>query len=187
MTSGRDLPTVLAVDDLPDYLELYEYQLGEDYDVRTAEDADSALENVSDDVDVVLLDRDMPGETGDEVLARIRHAGYDCRVAMVTADEPDEDVVDLGYDASLTKPVSESELTAVVERLLRIADYVDAVSDFHEACERRANRRPGNPAGSENAGIDDRIADHRERVDEIAAEFDDEDYRVVFRDLREPP
>ncbi|MXR19887.1 response regulator [Halobacterium bonnevillei] len=187
MSPGRDLRTVLAVDDLHDYLELYEYQLGEDYDVRTAGDGDTALEIVSADVDVVLLDRDMPGTNGDDVLAGIRDAGYDCRVAMVTADEPDEDVFDLGYDAALTKPFSESELTAVVERLLRIADYVDAIGDFHEACERRAKRRTGHPGGNENAGIDDRITEHRERADEIAAEFDDEEYRVVFRDLGDTP
>ncbi|MFB6270405.1 MAG: response regulator [Halobacterium sp.] len=179
MSWGRDTPTVLAVDDLEDYLELYEYRLDDAYDVRTAGDGETALAAVSDDVDVVLLDRDMPGLSGDDVLAEIRDAGYDCRVAMVTADEPEDDVVDLGYDAYVEKPVSEAELNEVVDRLVRIAAYLDAVDDYHAACERRAKQ------GVEH--VDGRIQEHRERVDALADEFDDADYRVVFRDLDHAP
>jgi CheY-like chemotaxis protein len=180
MRRGRDSATVLAVDDLREYLDLYEHRL-DDHDVLTVSDGETALEELSEDVDVVLLDRDMPGLSGDDVLARIREAGYDCRVAMVAANDPDGDVLDRGYDAYLTKPVSESELADVVERLRTISEYVDAVEEFHDACERRAaRRRNGEAAGA----LDDRVRDLRERVDELAAEFDERDYRVVFRDLQ---
>lgn len=182
MSRGRDTPTVLAVDDLPDYLELYEYRLSDDYAVRTASDGEAALDALDEAVDVVLLDRDVSGRSGDDVLARIRDAGYDCRVAVVAADEPDEDVVALGYDACLTKPVSAAELNDAVERLCKLAAYVDAVDDYHDACERRARDRNGAAAG-----VDESLQDLRERVDEIAAEFDEADYRVVFRDLRQAP
>lgn len=173
---------------MPDHLELYEHRLGGDYDVRTAADGETALEVVSEDVDVVLLDRNLPGTSGDDVLARIRAAGFDCRVAMVTVDEPDEDVVDLGYDAYLTKPVSETELVTVVERLLRLAAYVEAVDDYHDACERRAKRQRASDgeAGLVDGGLDEQLREHRERVDALAADFDAADYRVVFRDLQDP-
>jgi DNA-binding response OmpR family regulator len=36
----------------------------------------------------VLLDRRMPGLSGDNALNRIREREYDCRVAMVTAVDP---------------------------------------------------------------------------------------------------
>ncbi len=175
MSGGHEGATVLAVDDLRDYLDVYEHRLGDRYDVRTAAGGERALEAVSADVEVVLLDRDMPDVSGDEVLERIREAGYDCRVAMVTANDPDEDVVGLGYDAYVQKPVSGDELTGVVERLLSLSAYVDAVEAFHEACERRA--------GGEN-GAAGRVRELRERVDDIADGFDERDYRVVFRDLR---
>lgn len=187
MRWGRELPTVLVVDDMTDHLALYEHRLGSEYDVLTATDGETALEAVSEDVDVVLLDRALSGTSGDDVLARIRDAGFDCRVAMVTADDPDEDVVDLGYDASLTKPVSETELVTVVERLLRLAAYVEAVDDYHEACKRRAKRQRASEeeAGLADGGLDEQLREHRERVDALAADFDAADYRVVFRDLQD--
>lgn len=182
MVRGRESLTVLAVDDVPDHLERYEHHLGADHDVRTAGDGETALEMVSDEIDVVLLDRDMPGLSGDEVLTRIRDADCDCRVAAVTENDPD-DVVDVGYEDALTKPFSESELTTVVERLRRIGEYTDAVRDFHDACECRANRDTADATDEDTPGIDERVTRLRERVDDIATEFDDEDYRVVFRDL----
>jgi response regulator RpfG family c-di-GMP phosphodiesterase len=179
MSGGRDSPTVLAVDDLEDYLDLYEYRLDDEYEVLTAENGETALDVVSAAVDVVLLDRDLPGMSADAVLGAIRDGGYDCRVATVTADEPDDDVIEVGFDAYLTKPVSETALNEVVDRLLTITAYLDAVDEYHAACERRAKR-------GEDA-VDASIRDLRKRVDDLADQFDDEDYRVVFRDLRHAP
>lgn len=175
MSLGRDSPTVLAVDDLDEHRDLYEYRLDDAYDVLTAEDGETALAVVSEDVDVLLLDRDVPGISGDDVLEAVRADGYGCRVALVTADEPGEDVIDLGYDAYVAKPVSESELNDVVEQLLTVAAYLDAVDDYHAACEQRAKR-------GEDA-VEASLRDLRDRVDELADQFDDSDYRVVFRDL----
>jgi DNA-binding NtrC family response regulator len=175
MSRGRDDATVLAVDDLQDYLDVYEHRLGDRYDVRTAHGGEAALDALSSDVDVVLLDRDMPDVSGDDVLAAIRDADYDCRVAMVTANEPDEDVVGLGYDAYLRKPVSGDDLTDIVERLLALSAYVEAVEAFHEAGERRATGEHDDA---------ERVRELRERADGIADGFDARDYRVVFRDLR---
>ncbi|MCG1002682.1 MULTISPECIES: response regulator [Halobacterium] len=173
MSRGRDEATVLAVDDLQEYLGLYEDRLGDRYDVRTAHGGEAALDALSADVDVVLLDREMPDMSGDDVLAAIRDAGYDCRVAMVTANEPDENVVGRGYDAYVRKPVSGDDLVAVVERLLSLSAYVAAVEALHEASERHAT-------GDADA---ERVRELRDRADDIADGFDPRDYRVVFRDL----
>lgn len=181
MSDGRDSGTVLVVDDLQDYLDLYERRLDDEHTVRTARDGETALEMLGPDVDVVLLDRDMPGLSGSEVLARIRATDHECRVAMVTAEEPDEDVVDLGYDAYLQKPVSGPDLSETVDRLLRLTAYGEAVSEFHEACERRQKQVAED--GEALEGLNETIQAHRERVDELAAEFDNEDYLVVFRNL----
>jgi len=52
--------------------------VGEDYEVVTAYDGSTALERMSDAIDIVLLDRHMPDITGDRVLEEIRATGYDC-------------------------------------------------------------------------------------------------------------
>jgi len=82
--------------------------VGADHEVRTAYSGEEALEKVDEDVDIVLLDRllpDLPDLPGDEVLERVRERGLDCRVVMVTAVDPDFDIVELPVDEYIHKPV----------------------------------------------------------------------------------
>jgi DNA-binding response OmpR family regulator len=138
--ASGDPPTVLVVDDQPNVADAYALWLSEEYDVRTATSGEAALTSLADDpdVDAVLLDRRMPDLSGDEVLATLRERGIDCRVAMVTAVDPDFDIADMDVDAYLTKPVGADELRAVVEQLLRVATYDDRARERFALAERRA-------------------------------------------------
>ncbi|SER82954.1 response regulator [Natrinema salaciae] len=110
-------PTILVVDDERELADLYAMWVGEDYEVVTAYDGTTALERMSDAIDVVLLDRHMPDITGDRVLEEIRAAGYDCWVIMVTAVDPGLDIVELDIDDYVTKPVTRAQLTRIIENL----------------------------------------------------------------------
>lgn len=118
MTTDTNHGTVLAVDDEEAYLEAYDEWLGEEFDVRTAADGEAALARLDETVDVVLLDRRMPGISGATVLERIRDRGLNCRVAMATGVEPDLDVIDMAFDDYLLKPVTGDEVRRMVETLL---------------------------------------------------------------------
>jgi DNA-binding response OmpR family regulator len=61
----------------------------------------------------------MPGRSGAEVLREMDERGLDPRVAMVTAVEPDFDIITMGFDEYVTKPSSREELRGTVERLHR--------------------------------------------------------------------
>lgn len=111
-------PNVLIVDDETGVVETYREALSQRYAVQTATAGSEALEKLDDAVDVVLLDRRMPGMTGDEVLGEIRDRGVDCRVVMVTAVEPDTDIIAMDFDEYLVKPVTNEQLMEVVERML---------------------------------------------------------------------
>ena len=117
---------ILIVEDDPQVRELFASYLDDRYAVETAASGKEALSKMSDDVDVVLLDRVMPGLSGGEVLNQIRAEEFECRVAMVTAVAPDLDVIEMGFDDYLVKPVSRSELVNVVDSLLHWEAY-DAV------------------------------------------------------------
>ena len=113
MTRDPDA-TVLAVDDEPDLAELYRVYLDPAYDVRIATGGEEALDAMDETVDVVLLDRRMPDMSGHEVLDAIRGEGYDARVAMLTAVEPDVDIVEMPFDDYKTKPVTKEDLLTLV-------------------------------------------------------------------------
>ncbi|WP_067510236.1 response regulator transcription factor [Actinoplanes sp. TFC3] len=75
--------------------------------------------------DVAVLDRDMPGATGDEVCREMIAAGLDTRVLLLTAAGGIRDRVEglgLGADDYLTKPFAFAELVARVQALGRRAN-----------------------------------------------------------------
>jgi DNA-binding response OmpR family regulator len=126
-----DRPTVLVVEDEPGLAELYASHL-EEYRVHTALSGAEALDVLDEHVDVVLLDRKMPGMSGDEVLRELSRGGYGCEVAMVTAVVPETEVVDFEVADYLVKPVGGSELRRTVAQLLAIATHEETVREFVE-------------------------------------------------------
>jgi CheY-like chemotaxis protein len=121
---------VLIVEDEEAVAETYRIRLAEEYDVTVATSGEEGLDRVDDDTDVVLLDRRMPGTSGDEVLDEIRRRGLDCRVVLVTAVDPDFDIVDMGCDDYVVKPVTQSDLQEAVERALTIAEYNETLQEL---------------------------------------------------------
>jgi len=122
--------TVMVVDDEQDVTDLYATYLRDYYDVRTAYDGEEALEKIDDTVDIVLLDRRMPGLSGDEVLEEIRERGFDCRVVMVTAVDPDFDIMDMPFDDYVNKPIDRDELVEEVERQLVLDTYSSKLDEY---------------------------------------------------------
>ena len=123
-------PTVLIVDDEEDIADMCTFQLQDRYDVRTVYGGQEAIETVDEDVDVVLLDRRMPGLWGNEVLGQIRADGYDCQVIMVTAIDPEFDIIEMPFDDYLCKPVDKETLVEAIEQQLTAKQYGETVSEL---------------------------------------------------------
>lgn len=137
--------TVLLVDDERELIDLYEAWLEVTYDVRTATSGVEALDLVDDAIDVVLLDRNMPDRSGDEVLEAIRGRALGCRVSMVTALEPSFDVLELAFDDYLLKPVFRKELNETVDNLLALNEYDEAVQEYFALVAKLATIRSSLP------------------------------------------
>ena len=116
-------------------------------------DGEAALERVAvNDYDVVVLDRDLPLVSGDEVCTALVESGADTRILMLTAAAavPQRVVgLGLGADDSLTKPFAFAELAARIAALARrarpatppVMERVGIRLDVH----RRTVTRDGNP------------------------------------------
>jgi DNA-binding response OmpR family regulator len=122
--------TVLVVDDEDRVTDLYATYLEDLYSVRRAYGGQEALDAMDKQVDVVLLDRRMPKRPGDKVLKQIRERGYDCRVVMVTAIEPDYDIVEMPFDEYVVKPIARDEVLDVVETQLLLDSYDTRLNEY---------------------------------------------------------
>lgn len=120
---------VLVVEDERELAEMYAAYLPE-YETEIAYGGEEALDRVSSWFDVVLLDRRMPVVSGNEVLAAIEEQGLECRVAMVTAVDPDFDIIDLRIDEYLVKPVTREDLRETISRLLKLDEYNDLMREL---------------------------------------------------------
>lgn len=184
-------PTVLVVEDEDDVAKSYEIWLETEYDVRRAADGSEALSTLDDEIDVVLLDRMMPGLSGAEVLERIEDSEYDPRVAMVTAVDPDFDIIGMGFDDYVTKPPSREGLLDTVSALLERNQYADSVQEYRSLVAKRSALEAEKPqnelAGTEEyerleAEIEHVESDLEEDEDHL---LDDAAFVGQLRDLSE--
>ena len=186
MNEANDDPRVLIVDDESEVADVYELRLRDEYDTETAYGGEEALETVEESVDVVLLDRRMPGVSGDDVLETIRERGLDCRVVMITAVDPDFDIVDMPFDDYLCKPVQKEDLVAAIDQQLTANRYDDRLTEYLEVTSKIALLEAEKPASELDAN--DQVVELRERADSLRAEMDDalgefDDFEAAFQEI----
>jgi DNA-binding response OmpR family regulator len=181
-------PIVAVVDDEPELADLFAEWLDGSYRVRTAYGGAAALDAIDDEVDVALVDRLMPAVSGDDVVAALADRGWNGQVAMVTAVEPDFDIVELGFDDYLVKPVRRGTLESAVERLLERSRYEERVRELFALATKRATLEARK---SEAELTDSReyrrlirtIDELRREVDAAAAGLDNREFELALRNL----
>jgi len=165
---------VLVVDDSDDLQDLYSLWLDPDHAVRAAADGHAALDVLDDGVDIVLLDREMPGPDGIEVARAIEASAHDPFVVMVSSLPPDFDLIERPVDDYVRKPVEEADIRAVVETYRAQQAYLRAVDDLFGLARRKAaieaHKSGAELADSEAyARLEERLVAKRREVHEAMA------------------
>lgn len=183
-----DIPgdiSVLVIDDEENLADMFAAYLADIDDVTVAYGGEAGIEALDGSHDVVLLDRLMPVVSGDDVVEYIEESGFDCRIALVTAVDPDFDIVDLDIDDYLVKPVTRDELRESVARLAQLSAFDRQVRTLtSKKSKRNALKSKKSPEELESSdrfdGLEGEIADLEAEIESIAAEVDVDDVDVLF-------
>lgn len=116
--------TILIVEDEEDILELIEYHLQKvGYDVIGLKDSSKIRDLLDEEnIDLILMDRNLPGLEGSLFIKEIREEGYDIPVIYISAKDSSDDIIegfDRGGDDYITKPFNFDELIARVKAVLK--------------------------------------------------------------------
>lgn len=187
-TRGGEQITVLIVEDEVELAELFAAWLEQTYTVKVAHDCMTAYKLFDETVDVALLDRELPDGYGEELLAELRSLGLDWRVAMVTGIEPDVEIIEMGFDEYLCKPVSREELQDTVERLAAQANYGDTITESYRLASKKALLKTHcsqtELANSEEyAALEARIKELDKELNQMVSVFSDTQIMAEFTSL----
>ncbi len=144
----KNKPLILVVDDKLQNVQLLEALLiPQGYEIISASNGNDALLKVSDNqLDLILLDVQMPGIDGFEVTRRIRLSDmhHTVPIILVTALRESEERlkgIEAGCDDFVSKPFDKMELLARVRSLLKVKGYNDLMSNFRKELESEVTKR----------------------------------------------
>ena len=124
------MKNILIVDDEPDIREILRYNLEKaGFNITEAVNGDDALDKVSKDLDLAILDIMMPGRDGYEVCRKIREQGNTVPIVFLTAMDREFDEVrglEVGGDDYGRKPFSPRMLIARINAILRRVDQISS-------------------------------------------------------------
>lgn len=121
---------MLITDDDEGCRDLFEHWLAADHEVLTAPDGETALSTLSAEVDVVLLDREMPGPSGIDVAREIAASRHDPYLVMVSSKPVETDIVDVPFDAYIRKPAVEADFREAIEEYRARREYETALDEL---------------------------------------------------------
>ena len=122
---------IVLIEDEEDLLELSEYHLRkEGYEVTgflSTKHVEELL--LEEDVDLLIVDRNLPGVEGSEFVQSLRDKGHMTPVIFVSAKDADSEIEEgflRGGDDYLTKPFNMKELLLRIKSILRRTQKTDA-------------------------------------------------------------
>ncbi len=116
--------TIVVIEDEEDLLELLEYQLGKaGYDVIGFKDGENIEQLLGEEsIDLLIVDRNLPGMEGSDLVVQLRRLGFMVPVIFLTAKSQERERLEgfrKGGDDYITKPFNMDELLLRIRALLK--------------------------------------------------------------------
>jgi len=145
---------IVIIEDEEDLLELLEYRLEkEGYEVTGFLSTKMVEEFLlEEDVDLLIVDRNLPGVEGSEFIKKLRDQGHSIPVIFVSAKDQDSEIEEgflRGGDDYLTKPFNINELILRVKSILRRVQKNDNLKLIYKDIKMEMDQRRVYVAGVE--------------------------------------
>ena len=142
---GKLTSRILIVDDEREITEILSDLLSEDYDCKTANSAEDALERLAEsDVQLVISDITMPGMSGLDMIPLVKRVSPNTVVVMISGMQTVESAIGalrLGAFDYLMKPFDLRHVEAVVKRALEHHDLIVAKQRYEDHLEELVEQR----------------------------------------------
>jgi len=139
------------------------------YEAQYVRYGEEALDEYTDDTDLVVIDRNLEGMSGDEVAARIRDEDEAALVLCVSGVEPHDDIYELAYDDYIYKPIGEDEMRTRLELLLDRAELDATVREYLSLRSKQAALRDAHGTAATRM---DGYRDCADRIEELELSSD---------------
>lgn len=136
--SGSTRPTVLVAHPDVDSADRFADCLGSEYAVRRVNSGEAMLEQLSADVDVVIVDRELGDTAGEIVFGEARARGFEGRGVLLTDTSPERDHFVQQFDDYLVTPVSRAAVEDAVERMVERNAFDAKIQDVLSLVSRMA-------------------------------------------------
>ena len=124
---------IAIIEDEEDLLELLEYNLQKEGFESVGFLSTKNVENLlkEEDVDLLIVDRNLPGVEGSDFIKEMREKGFLIPVIFLTAKDAEDDILDgflKGGDDYITKPFNMRELILRVKAIIKRTKHSDEKS-----------------------------------------------------------
>jgi CheY-like chemotaxis protein len=186
----NDTTTIMVVDDEERMAKCYKLFIQDTYDTFVTIGGQVAVDNLTREVDVVLLDRRMPEMHGHEVLEHISQGDYNCRVIIISALDPDMDIIEYDFSKYLSKPVVKEELLNAIEQVRMLDQYENLLTEYYQAVEKYSIMKSEfDPFTLEESdefqALKENISQTQEEIDDVLSVFNSTTESVLRGDKLE--
>ena len=153
--------------------------------VTVATSGERALSVVDGTIDLVFLEHQFVDLVGDKLFDRIREQEYSCQVAIIAETETNFDTADSLFDACLTKPIDDTDLTTTTRRLSKRSELDEALKRHAvlvaERCEIKQKYSEQILAQNQQfRNLETEIDQLEERIRSLSADLKDKDVFEVI-------